>query len=83
MKSATNGRGGSGRGQGGTPANLHIGIEYGRRLRTLLKAQLGRPNRVGHDEMATWVQAQIDAAYAEFEAETERAAEKTWDGEVL
>ena len=79
--SAHSGRGGARRNAGGTVSTVKISKPHAQALRTLLKARPG--GAYSQAEVERWVEAQIDAALEAFDAETQRDAEKAWEGEVL
>jgi hypothetical protein len=75
-------KGGPRQGAGGTISEIHISKEHARTLRVLLKAQPGA-KKYSREEVARWVESQIDAAWAEYDAEISEAIETAWEGEIL
>lgn len=73
-------RGGARRGSGGTVRRPILSARHARRLRTLLTLGGGDYGQV---QVERWIEAQIDAAWAEVDAELQAAEGRAWEGEVL
>jgi hypothetical protein len=73
--------GGARSGAGGTVSEIHISKEHAKTLRSLLKLQAS--GKYSREEVARWVESQIDAAWAEYDAEISEAIETAWEGEIL
>lgn len=81
MAKAPKTRGGARTGAGGSVSEIHISKAHAKTLRLLLKA---RPSGAySREEVARWVESQIDAAWAAYDAEIQRIAADEWNGEVL
>jgi hypothetical protein len=63
-------RGGRRAGAGGTITKIAISVAHARNLRTLIRAQGGV---YGREAVARWVETQIAAEWAEFDADVEAA----------
>lgn len=73
-------RGGARSGSGGTVRRPILSTRQAKRLRALLTLGGGAYSQQAVEQ---WIEAQIDAAWAEVDAELQAAEARAWEGEVL